>query len=150
VEAQARSGRVSDADAQALKPVIDNSLDETRKLTEFLDSAVPVGTFSTFQKRLQALNSLRYDKKVQSATATAIPAVQRDLYRLDPASTSSVYPNDLRETDKVLLQTQLVLRIQPENRRVLFVMLLRERDTQLGFSQSTEAHNYCDLLAWYR
>jgi N-terminal domain on NACHT_NTPase and P-loop NTPases len=48
VEAQARSGRVSDADAQALKPVIDNSLDETKKLTKFLDSAVPVGTFSTF------------------------------------------------------------------------------------------------------
>jgi len=68
VEAQARSGRVSDADAQALKPVIDNSLDETKKLTRFLDSAVPVGTFSTFQKRLQALNSLKYDKKVQKCS----------------------------------------------------------------------------------
>jgi hypothetical protein len=68
VEAQARSGRVGDADAQALKPVIDNSLDETKKLTEFLDSAVPVGTFSTFQKQLQALNSLKYDKKVQKCS----------------------------------------------------------------------------------
>jgi N-terminal domain on NACHT_NTPase and P-loop NTPases len=65
VEEQARSGRVSDVDAQALKPVIDNSLDETKKLTGFLDSAVPAGSFSTFQKRLQALKSLRYDKKVQ-------------------------------------------------------------------------------------
>ena len=68
VEAQTRSGRVSDADAQALKPIIDNSLDETKTLTAFLDSAVPVGTFSTFQKRLQALKSLQYDKKVQKCS----------------------------------------------------------------------------------
>jgi N-terminal domain on NACHT_NTPase and P-loop NTPases len=65
VEEQARSGRVRDADAQALKPVVDNSLDETKKLTQFLDSAVPAGSFSTFQKRMQALKSLKYDKKVQ-------------------------------------------------------------------------------------
>lgn len=68
VEEQARSGRVGDADAQALKPVIDDSLEETKTLTAFLDSAVPVGSFSTFQKRLQALKSLRYDKKVQKCS----------------------------------------------------------------------------------
>ena len=49
VEEQARSGRVSDTDAQALKPVIDNSLDETKTLTEFPDSTVPVGRFSNYQ-----------------------------------------------------------------------------------------------------
>lgn len=65
VEEQARSGRVSDTAAQALKPVIVNSLDETKTLMTFLDSAVPVGSFSTLQKRLQALKSLRYDKKVE-------------------------------------------------------------------------------------
>jgi hypothetical protein len=65
VEEQARSSRVRNTDAQALKPVVDNSLDKTKKLTEFLDSAVPVGSFSTLQKRWQGLNSLRYDKKVQ-------------------------------------------------------------------------------------
>jgi N-terminal domain on NACHT_NTPase and P-loop NTPases len=68
MEEQARSGHVRDADAQALKSVVDNSLDETKKLTEFLDSVVPAGSFSTFQKRLQALKSLKYDKKVQKCT----------------------------------------------------------------------------------
>ena len=58
VEDQARSARFSEADAQAPKLVIDNSLDDTTKLTEFLDIAVPVGPFSTFQKRLQASESL--------------------------------------------------------------------------------------------
>jgi hypothetical protein len=65
VEDRARSGLVSDTDTQALKPVIDNSLDETKKLTEFLNGAVPAGTLLSFQKGLQALKSLRYDKKVQ-------------------------------------------------------------------------------------
>ena len=40
VEVQARSGRISNVDAQALRPVIDNSLDETQKLTTFLENAL--------------------------------------------------------------------------------------------------------------
>jgi hypothetical protein len=46
VEEQARSGRISDADAQALRPVVDSSLDETKQLTTFLGRAVPAGTYS--------------------------------------------------------------------------------------------------------
>ncbi len=65
VQEQAREGRISDADARALKPVIDNCLQQTKDLTAILDRAVPTGNFSTLQKRIQALKSLRYDKKVQ-------------------------------------------------------------------------------------
>ena len=65
MEEQAQSSRVSNTDAQALKPVVDNCLDETKQLTTFLDSAVPVRTFSAFQRRVQAVKSLKYDKKVQ-------------------------------------------------------------------------------------
>jgi hypothetical protein len=67
VQEQAHAGRYNDTDAKALKPVVDNCLDQMKKLTALLESAVPAGSVSTFQRRLQALKSLRYDKKVQKA-----------------------------------------------------------------------------------
>jgi hypothetical protein len=65
VQVRAGAGRFSEADAQALKPVVQSSLAHAQELTSIIDKAVPDGKFSTFERRLHALKSLAYDRKVQ-------------------------------------------------------------------------------------
>jgi len=63
--AQSDAGRISDQSAHALKPVIDDSLEQVRFLAHILDKAIPATDASTLQKRLKAFKSLAYDKDVQ-------------------------------------------------------------------------------------
>jgi N-terminal domain on NACHT_NTPase and P-loop NTPases/NB-ARC domain len=65
VQAQAEADRISETTANVLKPVVESSLDHTQELTKILDKAIPTGTYSTFDRRLQAVKSLAYDRKVQ-------------------------------------------------------------------------------------
>src|SRR5438045_2879287 len=63
--AQGDAGRISDKSAQALKPVLDDSLERVEFLSHILDKAIPATDASNLQKRLKALKSLAYDKAVQ-------------------------------------------------------------------------------------
>jgi hypothetical protein len=61
---QATAGRVSDATAVALKPLIDACLNEIKVLQIVLDKTVPPLKSSSWQRRLLTLKSLAHDKDI--------------------------------------------------------------------------------------
>jgi hypothetical protein len=62
---QANAGRVSEATARALKPLVNSCLEQVKLLSEILDQTVPAKNASSWQRRFQALKSLAHDKDVQ-------------------------------------------------------------------------------------
>jgi hypothetical protein len=73
---QADRGRVSEATARALKPLVDSCLEQVKLLSDILDRNVPVDNASSWQRRLQALKSLAHDKDVQRITSVLASHVQ--------------------------------------------------------------------------
>ena len=67
VETQSRAGRIGDDVVNALDPVIARSLEHAQSLNAILDKVEPQENSSSLEKKLKALKSLSYDKKVQKA-----------------------------------------------------------------------------------
>lgn len=76
IRVQAESDHLSEVAANALKAVVDRSVEEAHTLIVILDKALPKGASSTFQVRLQALKSLACDKKVQKSVDRLLQHIQ--------------------------------------------------------------------------
>ncbi|KAF7511844.1 hypothetical protein GJ744_003077 [Endocarpon pusillum] len=76
IRVQAESQHLSEVAANALKAVVDRSVEEAHTLIVILDKALPKGPSSTFQVRLQALKSLACDKKVQKSVDRLLQHIQ--------------------------------------------------------------------------
>jgi hypothetical protein len=67
VQEQAKRGEFSEAEAEALQPVVDRSLQLMKDVNLILERVVPSANASSLERRLQAFRSIKYDKKVHSA-----------------------------------------------------------------------------------
>ena len=65
IHAQAANRQVDDNTAQALLDVTDSTLRKVEELEVLLGRAFPTGVSSSFERKVQALKSLRHDRKVQ-------------------------------------------------------------------------------------
>lgn len=110
VQVRASAGRVSDAAAQALKPVVERSLAHAQELSFIIDKAVPQGKFSTFERRLQAFKSLAYDRKVQKI----VDQLQSDIQILIFYQTTS-YSNASDDIRDELTRLSLTTTAPPPN-----------------------------------
>ncbi len=65
VRGQAVKGLIDPSSAQSLSEVVTSTLTRVQTLGTLLDKAAPHRSFSTFEKRINAVRSLSYDRKMQ-------------------------------------------------------------------------------------
>ena len=73
---QASAGCIDSTTASALKPLVEACLEEVKLLQNYLSKALPASDSSSWQRRLNALRSLAYDKDVERSISVLEHHVQ--------------------------------------------------------------------------